>query len=214
MKEENFAHMGSLMGGMVHNLNTPLMWVMGRAQLLQARNDRFDTFRDLSEEELVTIREKNNKDITSIQEGAEKIDHMLKALSYKVQMIHEGRTSIELREYLEMEIDFLMADMRFKHETKREISLDSRSCYVKGDYNVISHAVTGIINWIINSTEKGRTLRIALENGIIRLGCPGLKSDAITEEHMKDLCRGLKDSADIIVDDSSGFEISLCLKDA
>ncbi|HON95743.1 MAG TPA: histidine kinase dimerization/phospho-acceptor domain-containing protein, partial [Deltaproteobacteria bacterium] len=115
MKDRILAHMGSLLGGVVHNLNTPLMWVMGRAQLIQSRTERVESYRELSDEDLATFREKNTKDISSILEGAEKIDAILKGLGYKIQMVNEGYTSVELREYLEMETNFLLADMRFKH---------------------------------------------------------------------------------------------------
>lgn len=123
MKEKVLAHIGSLVGGLVHNLNTPLMWIMGRAQLLQSRNEKFDSFRDIPDDQFATLKEKNDKDLHSIQEGADKIDHILKALGYKIQMVSEGHTSIELREYLDMELNFLMADMRFKHETRRDVKL-------------------------------------------------------------------------------------------
>ncbi|MBN2298276.1 MAG: HAMP domain-containing histidine kinase [Deltaproteobacteria bacterium] len=213
MKNKVFAHVGSLMGGMVHNLNTPLMWVMGRAQLLEARNEKIETLKDLPEEEILKIKAKNSKDITSIQEGANKIDSILKSLGYKVQMINEGYTSIELKEFLEMETDFLMADMRFKHETHREIALDSRSHYVKGDYNVLSCCLMGIIDTILNNTEKGRTLRISLDNGTIRLGCPELQYTDKVKQEIENFCGELADTADVVTDTASGFQISLCMKD-
>jgi signal transduction histidine kinase len=214
MKDKLYAHVGSLMGGMVHNLNTPLMWVMGRAQLIESRNDRIEMLSDLSEEEFLTIREKNSKDISSIQDGADRIDQILKSLGYKIQMISEGHTSIELREYLQMEIDFLMADMRFKHETNREITLDSRSHYVKSDYNALSYAVIGIINTILASTPKGRTLRIVLDDGVIRLGCQDMVVTSEIKQEIEQLCQGLDENADIILEGSEEFEISLCMKDA
>lgn len=214
MKNKLYAHVGSLMGGMVHNLNTPLMWIMGRAQLIESRNDKIASLKDLSEEDFTNIREKNSKDVQSIQDGADKIDQILKSLGYKIQMISEGYTSIELREYLQMEIDFLMADMRFKHETNREINLDSRSCYVKSDYNALSYAVTGIINTILATTQKGRTLRIVLDNGVIRLGCNELEVTPELQGEIEGLCCGLIESTDIIVESSGGFNISLCMKDA
>jgi two-component system NtrC family sensor kinase len=214
MKDKVFAHVGSLMGGVVHNLNTPLMWVMGRAQLIQSRNEKFEMLRNLTPEEIQKVKEKNNKDITSIQDGADKIDHILKSIGYKVQMVNEGYTSIELKEYLEMEIDFLMADMRFKHETNREISLDSRAHYIKADYNALSYTVTGIIDTIFKTTPRGRTLKIALDDGIIRLGCPELELTVELKQEFETLCRGLGDKADIIMNDNRGFEISLGMKDA
>ena len=57
MKDKVLAHMGSLLGGVVHNLNTPLMWVMGRAQLLQSRNERIETLKDVAADEFIKIKE-------------------------------------------------------------------------------------------------------------------------------------------------------------
>ena len=214
MKEKALAHIGSLMGGLVHNLNTPLMWIMGRAQLLQSRNDKFESVKGLSDDEIAAFKEKNGKDIRSIQEGADKIDHILKALGYKIQMINEGNTSIELKEYMEMEMNFLMADMRFKHETKREVRMESKSCYVKSNYSALSCAVTGIIDTIIQETDKGRTLSIVLENGAIRIGCPELALTDELKQRIDDLCSGLKGKADIAIEDTKGVEVTLWVKDS
>ncbi|HNQ86552.1 MAG TPA: hypothetical protein PLP82_11135 [Deltaproteobacteria bacterium] len=213
MKDRILAHMGSLLGGVVHNLNTPLMWVMGRAQLIQSRTERVESYRELSDEDLATFREKNTKDISSILEGAEKIDAILKGLGYKIQMVNEGYTSVELREYLEMETNFLLADMRFKHDTKREIQLNSRSRYAKVDYNALSCAVTGIINAIMDHTDKGRTIRVSLENGIIHLGCPEMKLDDASRREVDDACGALREHADICADDTDGLQVTIALKD-
>jgi two-component system, NtrC family, sensor kinase len=213
MKEKVLAHIGSLVGGLVHNLNTPLMWIMGRAQLLQSRSEKYDSFRDIPEDQLAVLKEKNDKDLRSIQEGAEKIDSILKALGYKIQMVSEGHTSIELREYLDMELNFLMADMRFKHETKRDVKLSPRSCYVKTDYCALSYAFTGIITEIINATPKGRSLSITLEDGAIRIGCPELTPGPEVRGAVEELCSGLKERADIAFGEGGAFEVSLWLKD-
>ena len=213
MKDRILAHMGSLLGGVVHNLNTPLMWVMGRAQLIQSRNERIPSYKALSDEELVKLREKNDKEISSILEGAEKIDAILKGLGYKIQMVNEGHTSVELREYLEMETNFLLADMRFKHDTKREIRLNSRSHYAKVDYNALSGAVTGVINAVLNRTEKGRTIRVSLENGAIHLCCPDMKLDDTSRREIDDACGALSAQADIFTDDTDGLHVTITLKD-
>jgi signal transduction histidine kinase len=213
MKDKNLSLIGSLIGGVVHNLNTPLMWVMGRAQLIQARNEKLDTIKGLPPEEIAQIKEKNDKDIKSILEGAEKIDSILKALGFKMQMVNEGYTSVELREYLENEVNFLMADMQFKHNTKREFFINSRSCYVKVDYNALSGAVTGIINAMINHTEKGRTIRVALENGVINLFCPEFTPSEESQKEIEAACIGLMSTADIIMDGGQGFKVSIALKD-
>jgi hypothetical protein len=213
MKEKVLAHIGSLVGGLVHNLNTPLMWIMGRAQLIQSRNEKVESFKEMSDDQVAAMREKNDKDLHSIQEGADKIDGILKALGYKIQMISEGHTSIELREYLDMELNFLMADMRFKHETKRDVKIAPRACYVKTDYCALSYAFTGIIDEIIKGTPRGRALNISLENGAIRIACPELAPAPEMRKVMEDLCSGLKERADITFEEGDSFEVSLWLKD-
>ncbi|MGC9324371.1 MAG: hypothetical protein ACP5G0_06430 [Desulfomonilia bacterium] len=213
MKDKLLAHIGSLTGGVVHNLNTPLMWVMGRAQLIQARNERLAEHQGLLPEELEKIREKNDKDLRSILEGADKIDSILKTLGYKAQMISEGYTSIELKEYLEMENNYLMGDMRFKHETKREFQLNSRSVYVKVDYTALSAAVTGVIDTILSSTEKGRSLKISLDSGVIRIACPEMHLDSERRRRIESICEGISTTADIFMNDAQGFEISIGIRD-
>ncbi|HPW69472.1 MAG: hypothetical protein WDA72_00670 [Desulfomonilia bacterium] len=213
MKQKVLAHIGSLMGGMVHNINTPLMWIMGRAQLVQSRNEKLDALNGKDREDLHTIKAKNSKDLKSIQDGADKIDHILKSLGYKIQMTNEGYTSIELREFLERETDFLLADMRFKHETVREVAPGPRSCYVKFDYNTLSCAFIGIIDTIMDATEKGRALKISLENGAILFRCPDLKLTAEVRARLESVCLGIRGRADIVMGGEDGAEISLWIKD-
>ncbi|HVN72915.1 MAG TPA: hypothetical protein VMU10_12935 [Desulfomonilia bacterium] len=213
MKEKNLTHMGSLLGGVVHNLNTPLMWVMGRAQLLQTRNERLESLKDLTADDLARIKEKNDKDITSILEGAEKIDSILKGIGYKIQMVNEGYTSVELREFLEMEVNFLMADMHFKHETKREIQYGPRSYYAKVDYNALSGAICGTINAMMGHSEKSRTIRISLDNGIIHLVCPEVKLNDDVRAEIESACKGLMPAADVLLDDTDGLIVTIALKE-
>ena len=213
MKERVFSHAGSLLGGVIHNLNTPLMWIMGRAQLLEARNETLEKLNGLPTEELQEIKKKNNKDIASIIEGTKKIDNILKTISYKVQMANEGTTVIDLREYLTMEMDFLMADMRFKHETKLEVVIDeTKSCYVRADYNALSLSITGIINIIINTTNKGRLIKVLLEDGTIKIMCPDITMAPEINEEINAACEKLCTIADIFTDDANGLDISIKIK--
>ncbi len=215
MKERVLSHTGSLLRGVIHNLNTPLMWIMGRAQLIEARNENMEGLKALPVEKIEEIKEKNNKDITSIIEGAEKIDEILKALTYKIQMADEGPTVIDLKEYLKMEMDFLLADMRFKHQTKTEIIIDeTKSSYVRTDYNALSLAITGIINTIINSTENDRLLKILLEGGIIKIICPDITMNPEIKEEIDAVCEDLYTIADIYIDDTNGIDMSIKIKEA
>ncbi|MFY9396865.1 MAG: hypothetical protein WAR22_00715, partial [Desulfomonilia bacterium] len=149
-----------------------------------------------------------------IQDGADKIDRILKSLGYKVQMANEGYTSIELREFLEMETDFLKADMRFKHETESSLNTGDRSCYVKCDYNALCCAFTGVIDAIIRATQKGRKLDISLDGGAIRFRCPGLEPTPELRREIEDACRGLAEGGELVMEGGpDGVEISLWVKD-
>ena len=215
MREKVLSYTGSLLGGMIHNINTPLMWIMGRSQLIEARNECLEQLKDLPDEEIIQIKDKNIKDIASIAEGADKIDSILKAVGYKVQMANEGQTAVELREYLSMETNFLMADMRFKHETQFELYLEnSSSCYVKVDYNALSWSVIGIINTIIGATERGRNLKITLDNGIIRFLCPQMEFSPKIDQEIEQACSALKEHANVEINGSNGCEIAIVLKGA
>ena len=213
MKEKILAHMGSLLSGVVHNLNTPLMWVMGRAQLVQSRIERLASQDSHSKEEIASVCEKSLKDLGSIIEGAEKIDAILKGLGYKIHMVNEGFTAVELREYLEMEMNFLMADMRFKHDTTKIIELGGSAHYTKVDYNALSSAVTGVIHTMIDRTNKGRTIRVALNGSVIHLAWPELKPDDETRRAIDEATSPLAPMADIFVDDSDGLAVAITVRD-
>lgn len=213
MKDKVLGHVGSLLGGVIHNLNTPLMWIMGRSQLVQARNENLERLKDMPLEEILKIKEKNQKDIESIGQGADKIDQILKAISYKVQMASEGVAAVEIKEYLTNELDFLLADMRFKHETKVEININgTRSLYVKINYNALSWAITQTIDAILKATEKGRTLKVGFANGIITIACPEMKLTPETRQAIETACAGLQEAAVIHISDTDGFTITLGIK--
>ena len=214
MRDKVLLHAGSLLGGMVHNLNTPLMWVMGRAQLMEARNEGLERFLQAGEEELAKFKAKNAKDIGSISEGADRIDQILKAVGYKIQMAEEGSVSLELRDYLKNETAFLMSDMRFKHETKTEFAFEnSPSVYARVDYNALSWALVSLINLILDKTEKGRSLVIGLVDGAITVACPEcVGADALAVQAA--LAGLVPELADCTIDNASGLKVSIRLKDA
>ena len=190
MRDKVLLHAASLLGGMVHNLNTPLMWVMGRAQLMEVRNEGLEKILEGDAEDIAKFKAKNTKDISSIAEGAERIDQILKAVGYKIQMAGEGQVSLELRDYLKHEIDFLMCDMRFKHETKTAFNFENApSVYAHVDYNALSWALVSLINLMLEATPKGRSLSIGLVNGAIEVACPELA--AADEAQVREALAGL-----------------------
>ncbi len=213
MKENVLGHTASLLGGVIHNLNTPLMWIMGRSQLLMARNDAWEKLKTMSDEDFFKTKDKNTKDLDSINQGTEKIDAILKNLSYKVQMATEGFAAIEIREYLVNEMDFMLADMRFKHETKLELKIDdSRTFYTKLDYNALSWAMTSIIGIIMGSSEKGRTIRVGFSGDTIVVTCPEIIFNEELKAAVESACASLREYSAVSVCDTEGMTVRMKLK--
>ena len=213
MREKVLGHAASLLGGMIHNLNTPLMWIMGRSQLLTVRCEAWEKLRTMSDEDFLKTKDKNTKDLDSINQGTEKIDAILKNLSYKVQMATEGITAIEIRDYLRNEMDFMLSDMRFKHETKLELRIDdSRSFYTRLDYNALSWAITSIINIIIDSTAKGRTIRVGFSGDTISITCSEITFNPEIKDTIDLACSSLREYSVISASDTEGMTVRLKLK--
>lgn len=214
MKEKVLGHIALHLGGIIHNLNTPLMWIMGRSQLLQSRLAAFDSIRSMSDDDISKLKEKAAKDIESINQGSEKIDQILKNISYKIQMANEGYNAIEIREYLTNEMEYMLGDMGFKHETRLELNIDpSRSFYTKLNYNSLSWAIISIIEEIMESTSKGRTIKIDFSGTTISINCPDIVFSDEIKSRIEDQCRELREDAAISICDLSGLTVRIVFKE-
>ena len=97
---EKWSKYGKLLPGLIHNLNSPLMGISGRIELLQMQ-----------------IGE--NKSITQVNTQLEKINQMLTAAAYLLDKDqHNKETDIELNILLTNYFTFLIADSRFKHQVE------------------------------------------------------------------------------------------------
>jgi hypothetical protein len=56
-------------------------------------------------------------------------------------------------------------------------------------------------------------MQVALDNGTIRIGCPELSLSPEVRQNVESVCCGLKECADIAIDGTNGFEVSLWIKD-
>jgi len=89
---------GKLLSGLIHNLNTPLMGISGRVELLALKMGPDD------------------KSIKQITTQVERINNMLTAVGYLVDKDqYDKETEIDIATFLTNYFDFMNADMRFKH---------------------------------------------------------------------------------------------------
>jgi hypothetical protein len=73
--------------------------------------------------------------------------------------------------------------------------------------------VSGTINTMMDYTEKGRSIKISLDSGIIHISCAELKMDDKVRKEIDEACSDLSPVADVLVDDASGLKVTIALKD-
>jgi hypothetical protein len=105
--DEKWVKYGKLLSGLIHNLNTPLMGVSGRVEILQ-------------------IKLGEDKGLVQIANQVERINDMLSAVAYLVDKDQYNKvTDIDIGVFLKNYFGFLYADMRFKHHINKEVEFVS-----------------------------------------------------------------------------------------
>ncbi len=104
-ERERFARLGSLLSGMIHNLNNPLNAVMGIAQLME-------------------LRLPDDKDIPRLLKYVDVLADQLRDLTSKVQFEERLPRIDDLPAWLEVEMRFFQVDLGFKHGVAVEVDID------------------------------------------------------------------------------------------
>lgn len=155
-KMYRLAGMGELLDGVAHNLNTPLSAVMARAEML------VDRLRGLKQEtpqgaapapEALTAKlDKSIRDAEVIVTNALKLADGIKNMMNK--RLHEEEDApqmISLNQLIKDELQFLEADMVFKHEITKTCTLDESLPAVRGIYYHFSQSLIEIVRAMLAS---------------------------------------------------------------
>ncbi|TNF53452.1 HAMP domain-containing histidine kinase [bacterium] len=152
------ASIGNLLHGLAHNVNTPLSAVIARAEMLGER------VKGLKEEQLTKTEEGDDKltakldkcvrDAEVIVVNAMKISGIIRNMMNKrLQEEEDSPQMLNLTSLLREELQFLEADMTFKHEIQKTYNLDQSPPLIKGVYYHFSQCLTNIINTIMKSFD-------------------------------------------------------------
>lgn len=153
----NLAFIGSCIKGFAHNINTPLSAIMGRSEMLQMRFNRIKTRADsgIDREEL----EKCIKDISLILENSARVSETIKNVmkkSINAEAVKEQH--IRLDNLLKDELEFLKADMFFKHNIEKTYDIAASIPSLRGVYVHFSNSFLEILEnckqAMLNSDEK------------------------------------------------------------
>lgn len=143
MEKHKLASIGMLAEGIAHNLNTPLTGISGNALLLRESLD--ELYKGLPERAKLHYEE-CKKYLERIINQANKMDVIIKNLLYKSRQEQEGgKQLIDINQLLREELQFLEADMRFKHEIRKIYNFDETIQPIEGVYSDFSQSFVNII---------------------------------------------------------------------
>ena len=149
------AGIGDLLHGLAHNVNTPLSAVIARAEML---GERVKGLREKQQgegdDENKAKLDKCIRDADVIVANAMKISDIIRNMMNKrLQEAENTPQMLNLTALLKEELQFLEADMAFKHEITKTYHLDESVPLIKGVYYHFSQCLTHIINTIMKSFD-------------------------------------------------------------
>ncbi|MCK5145310.1 PAS domain S-box protein [bacterium] len=141
---QKMEQIGLLASGLAHNLRTPLSGIKGYSQLLKV--------------DLADLQE-----LDFIIEEVGIMESIINNLMLKSRKDHQkSEEVINLNDLLKIELQFLSANMYFKHKVKKVVDLDPTLPSIRGVYSHFSQALLNIIQNALDAmyTSKKKTLSI------------------------------------------------------
>lgn len=136
--DEKWIKYGKLLSGLIHNLNTPLMGLSGRVELLQMK---------LGED----------KSINQINTQLDRINKMLTSVAYLLDKEQSNKESeLDLKVLLENYFSFLGTDMRFKHQLEKDLSFEN--CKVTINASDLIYTLHKIIDFSLDFIDEESNL--------------------------------------------------------
>ena len=139
IKKESAASYGELIQGITHNMNTPLSTINGGIDILKSR--------------LLRDKERGEINIDSYVNGISRVSGATKNLIQIVKNTmkrsrDENRAEkidLDINKLLSQELEFLQANMFFKHQIKKEFSFSEEIPTIKAIYSDFSQILLNII---------------------------------------------------------------------
>ncbi|MCK5740346.1 hypothetical protein KAH55_14250 [bacterium] len=143
-----FASIGQLLGGIVHNISSPLTGIIGYASFLQGEAE---------------IQE----EATAITQQATRIHKIIQNMAHKIRQTKQTDLGpVDLNSVLHYELEFAKANLVFKHFTETRFTKGSSLPSIHARYADISEIVNTLIEFVvINKDEHAKqNLNIWTEN--------------------------------------------------
>lgn len=136
LKENKMASIGHLAAGITHNLNTPISIIQGNAELLQVKSPK-------------------SKEVEMILKQTKRMSELIRTIVTKgKQELNYEEDEIDLNFLLKTEIEFLNANLYFKHYIDCKLDLDNPIPTLYGIYSDYSQSIAVIIENSIDAMYK------------------------------------------------------------
>jgi signal transduction histidine kinase len=161
-QRDNLAMIGTLMRGITHNINTPLSAIIGRSEMAQMRILKL---RDKYTEQVTAADEieKIARDLTLIIENTERVSDILKNVTQKsINEQVDAVQPINICLLLKAELNFLEADMCFKHKIEKSCNLDETIPSIQGVYSHFSNSFLHVLDNSIQAMREAEQKKLAI----------------------------------------------------
>ena len=164
------AHIGSSIKGVLHNMNSPLTAVLGRAEMLRFRFEKLKGSSDYAE--INELLEKSINDIEIIIENCTKVNSVNSNLMQKsISCESEDKENLNLSRLFNNELMFMSANMEFKHNIKKDISIADNVFIKDANYvdfsNTFNEILENSIYVLRDSENKKISIKLQLVNNHI-----------------------------------------------
>ena len=167
MSKEVAANYGELIQGITHNMNTPLSVINSGLDILK----------------MVLLRDQKNE-TTNIPTYVNRINKISGAVKNVIKIVKNTMNrsrdensaeirSVNINKLLSQELDFLQANMFFKHQVEKDFSFEEGIPEIKAIYSDISQIFINIIQNALdamwNREKRVLTVKTSLEDKIIHV---------------------------------------------
>ena len=136
LKENKMASIGQLAAGITHNLNTPISIIQGNAELLQ-------------------IKIPESSEVNMILKQTAQMNDLISTIVTKGKYeLNYENNDIYLNDLLKTEIEFLKANLYFKHYIECTLDLDMTIPSIFGIYSDYSQCISVIVQNSIDAMYK------------------------------------------------------------
>ena len=144
MRQRELAQIGLYVSGIVHNLRNPIHVIRGHL-------------------ELMNLKGQNQPEMEIVEEYVDNLTEIVDNLMEKVHLERNINViDIDINDLLKRELNFLNANLFFKHEVEKDLVLGEKLPLIKGVYSDFSQAIMNIVYNALDSMQQSDPKKLSV----------------------------------------------------